>query len=82
VTGFNYDVMVRTARWGYIARGDGSNARLFDLQADPAWRTDVASDHRSATRELHQLVEHDAGGPLPNYEGIRERIATEWYRLT
>jgi hypothetical protein len=74
--------VLRTARWGYIARGDGSGARLYDLQADPRWETDVASDHPQMTRELQQLVLHDAGGPLPSYEGVRERIASEWYRLT
>ncbi|MGH2354559.1 MAG: sulfatase [Chloroflexota bacterium] len=82
VTGFNYDVMLRTERWGYIARGDGSNPRLFDLRADAAWRTDVAADHPTVIKELREVVEHDAGGTLPSYEQVRERIATEWYRLT
>jgi arylsulfatase A-like enzyme len=80
ITGFNYDVMLRTPGWGYIARADGSNARLYDLRADPAWRTDVAADHTGTIKELRQLVEHDAGEPLPNLDDARERIATEWYR--
>jgi arylsulfatase A-like enzyme len=82
VAGFNYDAMVRTERWGYMARGDGTGARLFDLRADPHWRTDVAADHPHRLKELHQLVEHDAGGPLPNYDRLRQRIQSEWYRLT
>ena len=82
VSGFNYDVMLRSARWGYIARADGAQARLYDLQADPRWETDVAPDHPQVTKELQQLVLHDAGGPLPSYEGVRDRIASEWYRLT
>ena len=81
VLGFNYDVMVRTERWGYIARGDGSNARLYDLHSDPGWHTDVAADHDAQLKEFHQLVEHEAGGPLPRYENVRQGIATEWYRL-
>jgi arylsulfatase A-like enzyme len=80
VVGHNYDVMVRTGRWGYLARGDGTNARLFDLDANPEWRTDVAADHTPVTKELHQLVEHGAGGPLPQYD-VRRNIETEWYRL-
>ena len=80
ITGFNYDVMLRTGRWGYIGRADGSKARLCDLRADPAWRTDVAADHVGTVRELRQLVEHEAGAPLPNLDDARERIATEWYR--
>jgi hypothetical protein len=32
-------------------------------------------------KELHQLVEHEAGGTLPRYENVRQGIATEWYRL-
>ncbi len=82
VTGFNYDVMLRNDRWGYIARADGSNARLYDLRSDAGWMTDMAADHASVLKELAELVEHDAGGALPNYEGVRERIASEWYRLT
>ena len=81
VTGFNYDVMVHTERWGYIARSDGTNARLYDLKADPGWHTDVAADHAAQVKEFHQLVEHEAGGALPRYENVRQGIATEWYRL-
>ena len=44
--------------------------------------TDVAADRPQVLRELHELVEHDAGGPLPNYDQLRERIQSEWYRLT
>ncbi len=81
VTGFNYDVMVRTERWGYIARSDGSNARLYDLHSDPGWHTDVAADHDAQLKEFHQIVEHEAGGPPPRYDNVRQGIATEWYRL-
>jgi arylsulfatase A-like enzyme len=80
ITGFNFDVMLRTKRWGYIARADGANARLYDLAGDPGWRTNVAADHAGTVKELSQLVAHDAGEPLPNLDDARERIATEWYR--
>jgi hypothetical protein len=82
VTALNYDVLVRTERWGYIARGDGTQARLYDVRVDPGWRTDVAPDYPGETKALHALVEHDAGGRLPVYEGVRDRIASEWYRLS
>jgi len=73
VTGFNYETMLRTERWGYIAHGDGTGAKLFDVAADPRWHTDLAADHAGVLKELRQLVEHDAGGPLPYYD-MRQQL--------
>lgn len=77
---FNNYVWCRDDRYVYIARNDGREAKLYDLQADPEERQDIAAAEPQVCREMFQRVLADAGGPLPNYPLLRY-LATEWYRL-
>lgn len=61
-------VWVRRGDHILMARADGSEARLFDIAADPGQARDLAADDRRRVRELFTLAERDAGGRLPRYD--------------
>jgi hypothetical protein len=51
-----------------MARSDGAEARLFDLQNDPDYREDLAEDDPGlASRMFEEYVIPDAGGGPPRY---------------
>jgi arylsulfatase A-like enzyme len=82
---FSNYVWCRDQRYAYIARNDGKEARLYDMEADPEQLQDIAVAEPEVCGEMFQRVLDDAGGPLPNYPLVRlvasEWLATEWYRL-
>jgi arylsulfatase A-like enzyme len=79
--GFNNYVWCRDARWVYIARNDGAEAKLYDVVADPDHREDVASANPRVVAEMRRRIVADAGGePLPVYDQ-QSIMAREWYRL-
>lgn len=77
---FNNYVWCRDERYVYMARNDGAEARLYDMEADPKQLEDIAAAKPEVCRQMFQHVLADAGGPLPNYPLLRY-LATEWYRL-
>lgn len=77
---FNNYVWCRDERYVYMARNDGAEARLYDMEADPEQACDIAAASTDVCSEMFQRVLADAGGPLPNYPLLRY-LATEWYRL-
>lgn len=60
----------------------GTRVDVFDLARDPGWQTNLAADRPTITREIQQLAEHDAGGPLPRYDRMREQATLPWHRRT
>jgi arylsulfatase A-like enzyme len=61
-------VWSRDDRYALMARNDGSEAKLFDLQSDPEMKRDVASANPEVVRRMFEgYVVEDAGGPLPRY---------------
>jgi arylsulfatase A-like enzyme len=77
---FNNYVWCRDQRYAYIARNDGAEARLYDMENDPEQLQDIAAARPEVCGEMFQWVLADARGPLPNYPLLRY-WATEWYRL-
>jgi arylsulfatase A-like enzyme len=77
---FNNYVWCRDERYAYIARNDGAEAHLYDMEKDPEQLQDIAAEQPEKCEEMFQRVLIDAGGPLPNYPLLRY-WATEWYRL-
>jgi arylsulfatase A-like enzyme len=77
---FNNYVWCRDERYVYMARNDGAEARLYNMESDPEQLHDVAAAKPEVCKEMFQRVLADAGGPLPNYPLLRY-LATEWYRL-
>ena len=77
---FNNYVWCRDDRYVYMARNDGAEARLYDMEADPQQLRDIAAAKPEVCKEMFQRVLADAGGPLPSYPLLRY-LATEWYRL-
>ena len=77
---FNNYVWCRDERYVYMARNDGAEARLYDMEADPKQLEDIAAAKPEVCRQMFQHVLADAGGPLPNYPLLRY-LATECYRL-
>ena len=67
-SGLNNYVWVTDGTLQMIARNDGSNAKLYDIIADPGQTKDLASARPDDVKRLFGLVVQDAGGaPLPNY---------------
>lgn len=79
--GMDEYVWCRTDGYVYIARGDGSDARLFDMAGDPAQKHDIAAAQPDVTRQMHGRVLADAGGALPDYTQLHDRTALAWWEL-
>jgi arylsulfatase A-like enzyme len=78
-TAFNNFVWVRNERYALICRNDGTEPKLYDLQADPKQDKDIASQYPEIVKQLFELVVKDAGGePLPTYD--LRRPVEDWYR--
>ena len=66
--GYGAHVWCRDDRYAMFGRDDGTEARLYDLTADPGLNEDVAGDHPDIVRRMFEgYVLKDAGGPLPEY---------------
>lgn len=76
--GYGPNAQVRRGRWALTTTADGSSRQLYDVRADPGFTTDVSGRHRDVVRELVDLIEHDAGGPLPVHdtEAVAARLGT------
>jgi arylsulfatase A-like enzyme len=61
-------IWARDDRYVLMARNDGADARLFDLENDPEMRQNVAPSNQDVVKRMYQdYVVADAGGPLPRY---------------
>jgi arylsulfatase A-like enzyme len=66
--GYSKFVWARDERYAMFGRNDGTEARLYDLIADPRMDSDVAgANHAVVKRMFDEYVLGDAGGPLPTY---------------
>lgn len=66
--GYDRHVFCRDDCYALMARSDGAEARLFDLQNDPDYREDLAEDDPGlASRMFEEYVIPDAGGGPPRY---------------
>jgi hypothetical protein len=74
-------VWCRNDTYVYMARNDGSEARLFDVQSDPSQQHNIAALHPEVTAHMFACVLADAGGALPDYRALRERTALAWWEL-
>jgi arylsulfatase A-like enzyme len=77
---FNDYVWCRDDRYVYMARNNGAEARLYDMEADPQQFDDIAAAKPEICQEMFQRVLADAGGPLPTHD-VLPHMATEWYRM-
>lgn len=51
-----------------IAKNDGTDAKLYDIQEDPSQTRDIAQENPDVVKRLFDLVLEDAGGEaLPQY---------------
>jgi len=51
---------------------DGSDAKLYDVQADPEQRNDIAADEPNIVKRMFDgYILRDSGGPLPTYDYSR-----------
>ncbi len=66
--GYNNHVLARDGEYAMISRNDGTEAKLYDLKADPRMEKDLAAKHPKVTKRMFdEYVLKDAGGPLPTY---------------
>jgi arylsulfatase A-like enzyme len=63
--GYNDFSWCRDARYAYITRNDRTDVQLFDMEADPLQKQNLAADELGMVETLQQKVLADAGGPLP-----------------
>jgi arylsulfatase A-like enzyme len=63
--GYNDYSWCRDGRRVYITRNDGTDAQLFDMEADPQQEHDLAAAEQGVVSLMHQKLLSDAGGPLP-----------------
>jgi arylsulfatase A-like enzyme len=67
--GYNDHVWARDDRYVMFSLNDGSEAKLYDVQADPEQRNDIAVDEPNIVKCMFEgYVLRDAGGPLPTYD--------------
>ena len=61
-------IWTRDDRYVMMARNDGAEAKLFDLDNDPEMKKNVAPNNQDVVKRMYQdYVVQDAGGPLPSY---------------
>jgi arylsulfatase A-like enzyme len=66
--GYGKFVWARDERYAMFGRNDRTEARLYDLNADPGMASNVAeANHDVVKRMFDAYVIGDAGGPLPIY---------------
>jgi len=66
--GYDEYVWTRDDRYAMVSRNDGSEARLYDLSADPEMNEDLAGANPEVVKQMFEgYVLKDAGGPLPRY---------------
>jgi arylsulfatase A-like enzyme len=63
--GYNDYSWCRDTRYAYITRNDGTDAQLFDMEADPQQEHNLATAEQGVLDLMHQKLLADAGGPLP-----------------
>jgi arylsulfatase A-like enzyme len=70
--GYNDHTWARDEDYVMFAKNDGSNALLYDLNADPEMNTDIAGSNQAVLNRMwNDYVLEDAGGPLPKYTNMR-----------
>ena len=70
--GYNDHAWARDEDYVMFAKNDGSNALLYDLNADPEMNTDIAGSNQAVLNRMwNDYVLEDAGGPLPKYTNMR-----------
>ena len=70
--GYNTHAWARDEDYAMFARNDGSDAKLYDLRADPNMNTDIARSNLDVVNRMwNDYVLGDAGGPLPKYQNVR-----------
>jgi arylsulfatase A-like enzyme len=66
--GYSEFVWTRDENYARFSRNDGTDARLYDLRADPSMDTDLAGERPDVAKQMfEEYVLVDAGGPLPRY---------------
>jgi arylsulfatase A-like enzyme len=66
--GYNQYVSTRDDKYAMISVNDRSEAKLYDIQTDPAMNNDIAADNQDVVdRMFDDYVLKDAGGPLPSF---------------
>jgi arylsulfatase A-like enzyme len=71
--GYHDHVWTRDERYVMFSRHDGSDAKLYDVQADPGMNSDLAGQQPDVVKRMFEgYVLRDAGGPLPVYDPLPE----------
>lgn len=66
--GYKDYILSRDNEYAMIVNKNGGSLRLFDIQEDPKFETNIASKNMDiAQRMFKEYVLQDAGGPLPDY---------------
>ena len=70
--GYNDHAWARDDDYAMFAKNDGSNALLYDLNADPEMNNNIAASSQDVLNRMwNDYVLKDAGGPLPRYTNMR-----------
>jgi arylsulfatase A-like enzyme len=68
--GYHSYVWTRDENYVFFSRKDGTEARLYDAQADPKMHNDIALQNQAVLNKMFsEYILKDAGGPLPTYGG-------------
>jgi arylsulfatase A-like enzyme len=66
--GYHTYVWTRDENYAFFSRKDGTEARLYDVQADPKMHNDIALQNQAVLNKMFsEYILKDAGGPLPTY---------------
>jgi arylsulfatase A-like enzyme len=66
--GYKDYILSRDNEYAMIVNKNGGSLRLFDIQEDPKFETNTASQNQDIAQKMFkEYVLKDAGGPLPDY---------------
>jgi arylsulfatase A-like enzyme len=71
--GYHDHVWTTDDRYVMFCRHDGTNAKLYDVEADPEMYDDLAAQQPDVVKRMFDgYILRDAGGPLPVYDPLPE----------
>lgn len=76
---FGQYVQYQDHHWWYIALRDGSDARLYHREDDPALHTNIAMSNQDRCSIIYKRIQSDAGGHIGDISAVDLRNEGVWY---
>jgi len=77
--GFDMFTLYKDDNFALITSNDKKVQKLYDLNTDPSWNENIASDHPDICEDLFNKIEKDANGKLHLVSEKSKELYKSWY---